>query len=84
MEINKENFYTAYFIDNERKTIEILLKHPDMKKIKNHLIPNTYEQFYYRYLFEQQYPGLGYIIPKFWMPKYSRVTDPSARKLDYY
>ena len=43
MEINKENFYTAYFIDNERKTIEILLKHPDMKSGNVKVMPHVIE-----------------------------------------
>ena len=63
---------------------ELTMKHPVMEKIHNHLSPKTYEQFYYRYIYEEQYPGIGYIIPKFWMPKYTEVNDPSARKLDCY
>ena len=43
MEIKKENFYTAYFIDNERKTIEILLKHPDMKSGNVKVMPHVIE-----------------------------------------
>tara|TARA_B100000524_G_scaffold306807_1_gene182193 strand:- start:2503 stop:3375 length:873 start_codon:yes stop_codon:yes gene_type:complete len=80
----QNNIQDIEHLKNYKNIKELTLKHPDMKKIQNHLLPNTYEQFYYRYLFEQQYPGLGYIIPKFWMPKYSKVTDPSARKLDCY
>lgn len=80
----QNNIQDIEHLKNYQNIKELTLKHPDMKKIQNHLLPNTYEQFYYRYLFEQQYPGLGYIIPKFWMPKYSKVTDPSARKLDCY
>ena len=38
----------------------------------------------YRYYFELYYPGLGYILPKFWMPKYSITNDPSARQLECY
>ena len=33
MEINKENYLTASFIDNERKTIEVLLKSDDGKAV---------------------------------------------------
>lgn len=46
--------------------------------------PSTKEQLYYRELFETFFPNRGKIIPKFWMPKYSNVTDASARKLDIY
>ena len=50
----------------------------------NHNKPTTKEQLYYRELFESYYPGKSYIIPYFWMPKYSVVNDSSARKLDIY
>ena len=33
MEINKKNYLTASFIDNERKTIEVLLKSDDGKAV---------------------------------------------------
>ena len=46
-----------------------------------HNIPKTKEQKYYRYLFEQYYPGRSNVIPYFWMPKWSNTTDPSARTL---
>jgi asparagine synthase (glutamine-hydrolysing) len=50
-----------------------------------HLDPTTDEQYYYRHLFESKYPGMGKIVPYFWMPKYLEgVTDPSARTLDIY
>ena len=34
--ITKDNFITAYFIDSERKNIEILLK--DVDKVKSHIV----------------------------------------------
>ena len=46
-----------------------------------HLPPQTAEQRYYRFLFEKEYPHCGYILPYFWMPKWSNTTDPSARTL---
>ena len=55
-----------------------------MVKVKNHLIPNTAEKFYYRYLFEKYYSGYGSIIPFYWMPKYVESKDSSARTLDIY
>ena len=36
---------------------------------------------YYRYLFEQKYPNRENVIPYFWMPKWSKTSDPSARTL---
>lgn len=58
---------------------------PVMNKIGNHLIPKTAEQYYYRKIFEQNYKGMGHMIPYFWMPKYANnIVDPSARTLEIY
>ena len=58
--------------------------HPDLESIGKHLMPRTAEQFYYRKIFEKYYPGMGKIVPYFWMPKYVNATDASARTLDIY
>ena len=50
----------------------------------NHLLPTTKEQYHYRKIFEDAYPGQGSIIPYFWMPKYVDATDASARTLSIY
>jgi asparagine synthase (glutamine-hydrolysing) len=50
---------------------------------KIHLKPYTAESYYYRMLFDKYYPNLEYMIPYFWMPKWSPETnDPSARTLN--
>ena len=48
-----------------------------------HCTPQTKEQFYYRKIFEQEYPGRASVIPHFWMPRWcgDDVVDPSARVL---
>jgi len=46
-----------------------------------HNPPQTKEQKYYRYLFEQEYSHCGEIVPYFWMPKWVEATDPSARTI---
>jgi len=46
-----------------------------------HNTPQTKEQKYYRYLFEQEYPHCGNIIPYFWMPRWVEASDPSARTI---
>ena len=46
--------------------------------------PETMEQKYYRYLFENEYKNCGNVIPYFWMPKYVTSNDSSARKLSFY
>jgi asparagine synthase (glutamine-hydrolysing) len=58
--------------------------HDSMKGIEDYLLPKTSEQFYYRKIFEKHYPGMGKILPYFWMPKYVNATDASARTLDIY
>lgn len=67
--------------DNYDKIVKI---HPKMDMLHDHMMPDTAEKFYYRYLFEKDYKGLGKIIPFFWMPKYVNSTDSSARTLDIY
>lgn len=46
--------------------------------------PQTMEQKYYRYLFENEYKNCGNVIPFFWMPKYVYASDSSARLLSLY
>lgn len=45
--ITKENFYSAYFIDNDRTTVEVLLKAPDFGegkvKVTSYIIPYNEE-----------------------------------------
>ena len=50
----------------------------------NHNKPTTVDQLYYREIFDSHFHNKDKIIPYFWMPKYSNVTDSSARKLDIY
>ena len=42
------------------------------------------EKLYYKTIFDGFYPNMSYILPYFWMPKYTTATDPSARTLDVY
>ena len=42
------------------------------------------EKMYYKSIFEKYYPDLSYILPYFWMPRYTNATDPSARTLSIY
>jgi len=69
---------------NEYKSYEEMVKHNiQMQKVTTN-IPKTAEQYYYRYVFESSYTGMGSIIPYFWMPKYVDATDASARTLATY
>jgi asparagine synthase (glutamine-hydrolysing) len=46
----------------------------------------TPEKFYYRSLFEKYYgDDFAHVnVPYFWMPRWSKATDPSARTLEVY
>lgn len=47
--------------------------------------PTTAEMFMYRILFESHYHQFSTsTVPRFWMPKWSTSTDPSARTLENY
>ena len=56
----------------------------EKKKLFTYNPPQTKEQLYYREIFEYYYEGRENVIPYFWMPKYSDVTDSSARFLQIY
>jgi len=49
-----------------------------------HNKPITNEQKYYRELYESYYPNTSNVIPYFWMPKFIKANDSSARTLDIY
>ena len=42
------------------------------------------EKQYYLSFFQKFYPDLESVIPYYWMPKYIKATDPSARTLEIY
>jgi asparagine synthase (glutamine-hydrolysing) len=47
--------------------------------------PKTKEGYWMRQEFEKYYPGLAYLIPYQWLPRWvGNVTDPSARVLKQY
>ena len=66
------------------QTYEELVKNDVQMQYVETNIPKTAEQYYYRYVFESHYTGMGNIIPYFWMPKYVVATDASARTLATY
>jgi len=60
-----------------KSTIELI----DSKTEENGL---TFEQNYYKYIFDSYYPNQDKLIPKYWMPKYTSSTDASAKTLEIY
>lgn len=67
--------------ENVPKFNSVFVQHVSLR---NHNLPVTGEQRYYRFLFDSCYPNLGKIVPYFWMPKYIEASDPSARTLSIY
>ena len=55
----------------------------ESKKI-NHCRPLLKESYYYRKVYQQHFRGYENLIPHFWMPQWTDVTDPSARELKGY
>jgi len=61
--------------------IDMLVKEKNI----THNIPTTLEQLYYRLIFEKYYGNVDpSVIPYFWMPRYVKATDASARSLNIY
>ncbi|NWW39293.1 ASNS synthetase, partial [Panurus biarmicus] len=46
--------------------------------------PKTKESYYYRQIFEKHYSGRSSWLPHYWMPRWVKATDPSARTLKHY
>ncbi|XP_059411321.1 asparagine synthetase [glutamine-hydrolyzing]-like [Carassius carassius] len=46
--------------------------------------PTTKEGYFIRQIFEKHYPGRCEWIPYYWMPRWIKATDPSARTLSIY
>ncbi|KAL7830165.1 hypothetical protein SRHO_G00312920 [Serrasalmus rhombeus] len=53
-------------------------------KLYPHNTPTTKEGYYYRQVFEKHYPGRSDWISHYWMPRWIKATDPSARTLSIY
>ena len=67
-----------YIFDNQTILINNRCNHYE------HNIPQTLEQQYYRLVFESCYPTIGKVVPYFWMPRFIKSNDASARTLDLY
>ena len=46
--------------------------------------PTTFEQAYYRHIYNTHYKGTDHLIEYFWMPRYVKASDSSARTLELY
>uniref|UniRef100_A0A3B1IIF7 Asparagine synthetase [glutamine-hydrolyzing] n=2 Tax=Astyanax mexicanus TaxID=7994 RepID=A0A3B1IIF7_ASTMX len=54
------------------------------KKLFPYNPPTTKEGLFMRQLFEKHYPGCYEWITHYWMPRWIKATDPSARTLSIY
>ena len=79
---NKKAWYQV--IQDHLVNIKYKPKHSDEVYNSMHNPPKTLEQKYYRDIFEEKYPSHSNVIPYFWMPKFIKATDASARTLDVY
>jgi len=71
--------YVAGLYRNTTETLE------DYRAKYAHNPPQTWEQVYYREIFEASYPRQATVIPYMWMPKFVQgATDASARTLAIY
>jgi asparagine synthase (glutamine-hydrolysing) len=78
----KKEAFSDGVCGRERSLFQIL---QDFISIKLNLPANIEtEKKYYKSIFEKYYPNTSYILPYFWMPKYTNATDPSARTLQIY
>jgi asparagine synthase (glutamine-hydrolysing) len=70
-------------LNNELKETQINYLKQNPKIVQYEADINA-EKHYYEQLFNKFYPNCEKILPYFWMPKYTKATDPSARTLELY
>ena len=75
---------SLYTIIQEHAQTTLTATDTTITTTNDYLLPNNAEQFLYRSIFEKHYPGHGKLVPYFWMPKYVKATDASARTLALY
>jgi len=67
--------------------VDKLISDDEFNEAKNkfsHCPPALKESYYYRKIFEETFKGYEYLIPHFWMPRWTDVIDPSAREIQGY
>lgn len=79
--VKKNIFNGDDYPEDDKDIIEMLVKEKNI----THNVPTTLEQLYYRLIFDKYYGNVDpKIIPYFWMPRYVKATDASARSLNIY
>ncbi|XP_069031941.1 asparagine synthetase [glutamine-hydrolyzing] [Embiotoca jacksoni] len=78
----KKSWYTCL-----QEHLESMVNDDQMEKAHKtfpHNPPRTKEAYYFRQVFEKNYPGRAEWLPHYWMPRWINATDPSARTLSIY
>jgi asparagine synthase (glutamine-hydrolysing) len=79
--VKNKIFNNEDYPKEDKDIIEMLVKEKNI----THNVPTTLEQLYYRLIFDKYNPNINpNIIPYFWMPRYVKATDASARSLNIY
>jgi asparagine synthase (glutamine-hydrolysing) len=79
--VKEKIFNNEDYPDNDQEIIDALVKDKNI----THNVPTTLEQLYYRLIYEKYYGNVNSkIIPYYWMPRYVKATDASARSLNIY
>ena len=79
--VKRKIFNGAAYPDDDQIIIDMMVKEKNI----THNIPTTLEQLYYRLIFDKYYDKINpKIIPYFWMPRYVKANDASARSLNIY
>jgi len=79
--VKKNVFNGSAYPDDDNAIIDMLVKEKNI----THNVPTTLEQLYYRLIFDKYYGNINpKVIPYFWMPRYVKATDASARSLNIY
>ncbi|XP_003969193.2 asparagine synthetase [glutamine-hydrolyzing] [Takifugu rubripes] len=78
----KKSWYTWL-----QEHVESLVSDDQLEKARHtypHNPPPTKEAYYFRQIFEEFFPNQAKWLPHYWMPKWLKATDPSARTLPFY
>ncbi|XP_043994229.1 asparagine synthetase [glutamine-hydrolyzing] isoform X1 [Gambusia affinis] len=82
MTSEKKSWYTYL-----QEHLDSVVNDSQMEKAEQtfpHNPPKTKEAYYYRQVFEKFFPGRAQWLSHYWMPRWIRATDPSARTLSIY
>ena len=72
-------------VSSKGRSLFTILQELIADKYYNGLEPSIeLEKKYYKEIFDKEFPNCSHVLPYFWMPKYIKATDPSARTLEVY